>query len=81
MGQSEAAAHRLVWLWLVRNDGPSGTILRQKSTFSIRAERTGFEPADQREPVTELATRRFRPLSHLSRWDFGVQSLILGEEE
>jgi hypothetical protein len=30
------------------------------------AERTGFEPADQVTPVTDLANRRFRPLSHLS---------------
>jgi hypothetical protein len=31
-------------------------------------ERTGFEPADRVAPVTDLANRRFRPLSHLSRW-------------
>jgi hypothetical protein len=29
-------------------------------------ERAGFEPADGFKPVTDLANRRFRPLSHLS---------------
>jgi hypothetical protein len=30
------------------------------------AERTGFEPVEQCYPLTGLANRRFRPLSHLS---------------
>ena len=30
------------------------------------AERSGFEPENQFDPVTALAMRRFRPLSHLS---------------
>ncbi len=30
------------------------------------AERSGFEPEDGSDPVTALAMRRFRPLSHLS---------------
>src|SRR5262245_1605510 len=30
------------------------------------AERTGFEPAEGFDPFTDLANRRFRPLSHLS---------------
>ena len=30
------------------------------------AERAGFEPADRSYPITDLANRRFRPLSHLS---------------
>ena len=30
------------------------------------AERTGFEPAEGHIPFTDLANRRFRPLSHLS---------------
>ena len=39
------------------------------SRVSFGAERTGFEPADGTNPVTDLANRRFRPLSHLSgRW-------------
>lgn len=33
----------------------------------LKAERTGFEPADRFDPVTSLAKTRFRPLSHLSR--------------
>jgi hypothetical protein len=33
----------------------------------FRAERTGFEPANQVSPVTDLANRRIRPLCHLSR--------------
>ena len=32
----------------------------------IKAERTGFEPAEGCNPLTDLANRRFRPLSHLS---------------
>src|SRR5882724_689909 len=31
-----------------------------------QAERAGFEPADRISPITDLANRRFRPLSHLS---------------
>jgi hypothetical protein len=31
-----------------------------------KTERTGFEPADQFDPVTALAKPRYRPLSHLS---------------
>ena len=34
---------------------------------SFVAERAGFEPADRCYPVTALAKRRYRPLSHLSR--------------
>lgn len=38
-----------------------------KSTKKSRkAERTGFEPAERFDPFTELAIRRFRPLSHRS---------------
>ncbi len=37
-----------------------------RRTARTAAERTGFEPADQCDPVTGLANRRFRPLSHLS---------------
>src|SRR4051794_8188451 len=33
---------------------------------SFKAERTGFEPVDGCYPVTGLANRRYRPLSHLS---------------
>ena len=32
-----------------------------------QAERTGFEPAEGFKPFTDLANRRFRPLSHLSK--------------
>ncbi len=32
-----------------------------------QAERTGFEPVDGCYPVTGLANRRYRPLSHLSK--------------
>ena len=31
-----------------------------------QAERTGFEPAEGFDPFTDLANRRFRPLSHRS---------------
>ena len=34
------------------------------------AERTGFEPAEGCDPFTDLANRRFRPLSHLSKCYF-----------
>jgi hypothetical protein len=34
--------------------------------FKKPAERTGFEPAEGCDPFTDLANRRFRPLSHLS---------------
>ncbi len=34
---------------------------------SFLTERTGFEPVDELSPVTGLANRRFRPLSHLSK--------------
>ena len=36
------------------------------SRRSFDAERTGFEPAEGNDPLTDLANRRFRPLSHLS---------------
>jgi hypothetical protein len=42
----------------------SGRKIRRKS---LPAERAGFEPARQLSPSTDLANRRFRPLSHLSR--------------
>jgi hypothetical protein len=41
----------------------SGRKIRRKS---LPAERAGFEPARQLSPSTDLANRRFRPLSHLS---------------
>ena len=46
-----------------------------------KTERTGFEPADQRKPVTDLANRRIRPLCHLSRWRIpkADTTLILGK--
>jgi hypothetical protein len=31
-------------------------------------ERTGFEPAVRFDPYTDLANRRYRPLSHLSKF-------------
>ena len=34
--------------------------------MSRKAETTGFEPADRFDPITDLANRRFRPLSHIS---------------
>ena len=37
------------------------------SREKTRAERTGFEPADRVAPITDLANRRYRPLSHLSQ--------------
>jgi hypothetical protein len=38
------------------------------------AERTGFEPAVGCYPYTDLANRRFRPLSHLSRVSYAPNS-------
>ena len=39
-----------------------------------RAERTGFEPAEGNDPLTDLANRRFRPLSHLSGYGLCARS-------
>ncbi len=39
---------------------------------STGAERTGFEPADQYDPVASLAMKCFRPLSHLSESAVGI---------
>src|SRR5205823_1449070 len=39
----------------------------RKDSLDNQAERTGFEPVEQCYPLTGLANRRFRPLSHLSR--------------
>ena len=38
----------------------------QAGFIDWQAERTGFEPANQVSPVTDLANRRIRPLCHLS---------------
>ncbi len=38
-----------------------------QSGFLTEAETTGFEPAEGFDPFTDLANRRFRPLSHVSR--------------
>lgn len=43
---------------------PANKVLASRGSFLT--ERTGFEPADQCDPVTGLANQRFRPLSHLS---------------
>ncbi len=37
-----------------------------RGAVTSEAERTGFEPAEGCDPFTDLANRRFRPLSHLS---------------
>jgi hypothetical protein len=44
--------------------------------FKKRAERTGFEPAEGFDPFTDLANRRFRPLSHLSQIDICTRRQI-----
>ena len=36
-------------------------------TFYAETERTGFEPVEGSYPLTGLANRRYRPLSHLSK--------------
>lgn len=46
-----------------------------KSIFIV-AERTGFEPAEGFDPFTDLANRRFRPLSHRSVRFAGEQILL-----
>ena len=42
------------------------SIVKQTSFSLGQAERTGFEPAEGFDPFTDLANRRFRPLSHRS---------------
>jgi hypothetical protein len=42
-----------------------------------QAERTGFEPAEGFNPFTDLANRRFRPLSHLSNSAPGIDPVTL----
>lgn len=41
-------------------------VIRRNYMHKRLAERTGFEPAEGFDPFTDLANRRFRPLSHLS---------------
>ena len=41
-----------------------------------KAERTGFEPAERFDPFTDLANRRFRPLSHRSVARLPIQSAL-----
>ena len=43
------------------------SIVKQTSFSLGQAERTGFEPAEGFDPFTDLANRRFRPLSHRSK--------------
>ena len=48
------------------NERSRGIPEKTRNSAAIPAERTGFEPADRCYPITGLANRRFRPLSHLS---------------
>ncbi len=53
------------------NTGSQAVVNQQlASRVSFEAERTGFEPAEGCDPFTDLANRRFRPLSHLSKMRF-----------
>src|SRR5436305_1020457 len=55
-------------------EAPRNANAHQRLTYAdgqrARAERTGFEPAEGCDPFTDLANRRFRPLSHLSELRF-----------
>ena len=51
------------------NEVPIDDLLDTQSRLILcfgQAERTGFEPAEGFDPFTDLANRRFRPLSHRS---------------
>src|SRR5262245_28689543 len=61
--------HRETTRWRKPRDNDAGcrwVHFRSRPCKRGNAERTVFEPADQVSPVTDLANRRFRPLSHLS---------------
>ncbi len=55
--------------WSQNSRSSQGVASQHVASFNKSlAERTGFEPAVRFDPYTGLANRRFRPLSHLSRW-------------
>ena len=63
------------WIrWAIDRSRLPESELRKKfpkpEAWHLQAERTGFEPAVGFDPYTDLANRRFRPLSHLSNRPF-----------